>query len=96
MLKFFYAYLLGWQIERMINHEDPYTNLTETFSDFEKIGVRKLESMGILPFINFSHKGTAIKPQMPDKCKETNGDCLKWLNKYLTIEWREWDEMATK
>ena len=62
MLKFFYAYLLGWQIKRMLNHEDPYTNLTETFSDFEKIGVRKLESMGILPFINFSHKGTAIKP----------------------------------
>jgi hypothetical protein len=55
--------------------------------------------MGILPFLAFSYKGKAyehtILPNMPELCKETGGDCFAWVNKYLIINWRQWDEKTS-
>jgi hypothetical protein len=77
----------------MINFRDPYTNVNHTAANFDDIGERKLEKMGILPFLAFSYQGksfeNSILPQMPEKiCKETGGDCFAWINKYLIIDWR--------
>ena len=31
---------------------------------------------------------------MPELCKETGGDCFAWINKYLIIDWRMWNEKS--
>ena len=28
-----------------------------------------------------------------DMCKDTNGDCIKWLEKYITIKWVQNDSV---
>ena len=51
--------------------------------------------MGINPFMYFSYQGELIKPIDEVICKETAGDCLKWINKYLNITYQEYYSRST-
>ena len=42
--------------------------------------VTKMEEMGVNPFIYFSYNGTEIRPIDHVMCKDTEGDCMKWIN----------------
>ena len=64
----------------MINREDPYISVIDTISDFDKIGEWTMEEMGVNPFIYFSYNGIEIRPIDHVMCKDTEGDCMKWIN----------------
>ena len=43
--------------------------------------------MKTLPFYSVHYKGHRLKRTKDDKCNETDGNCLEFINKYLDIKW---------
>ena len=58
-----------------------------TAAEFNKIGVVKLKEMKAIPFHGFYYKNKEVKRNDPVLCKEYEGDCSKFVNKYLKIKW---------
>lgn len=73
----------------MINYENPYITTIEAISNFEAIGVPTLQKMGVNPFMEFIYKSKTLDKYNKDVCKETEGDCFKWINRYLKIQFIE-------
>lgn len=42
--------------------------------------------MGVNPFVHFSYKGHPLNKYSEKICHETGGDCFKWINQHLKIE----------
>ena len=43
--------------------------------------------MNVTPFLGFFYKGELLPINDEKTCKETGGDCQKFVTKYLKIEW---------
>lgn len=48
-------------------------------SDFDKIGQWSIEKMGLNPFLYFSYQGSEVPKFDKKLCKDTDGDCYKWI-----------------
>ena len=51
-----------------------------------KLGKVKLSDMKTLPFLAAYYKGNAIPRTSMDMCKEYDGDCFKFVNKFLKVQ----------
>jgi len=58
-----------------------------TTADFPKIGTIKLSEMETIPFYGFAYKNAKVMRNDPVMCKDFDGDCYKFVNKYLNITW---------
>ena len=56
----------------------------------EKLGDVKLSEMGVLPFIAPYYKGREIRREDNEMCKEFDGDCFKFFEKYIDLKWVEY------
>ena len=52
-----------------------------------EIGNQTLKDMGSMPYITLKYKGKVLPMKSDKLCKETNGDCRAFINKYLKIKW---------
>lgn len=55
--------------------------------DFNEIGEVSLQDMRTIPFIKLQFRAQDVKRNDTTMCKETHGDCLQFVNKYLNISW---------
>ena len=76
--------------ELMIKYKHFYHRNTVTAVNFNKIGIVALDDMGTLPFFSVHYKGKhlPIKSEKKKECAETNGDCFKFVTKFLKIKWK--------
>ena len=44
------------------------------------------------PYFMPYYKGRPLKKDSKEQCKETNGNCLEFVNKYLNIYWTTMNE----
>jgi hypothetical protein len=58
-----------------------------TAADFEEIGILKLSDMKTIPFYGYEYNNVRIKRTDPVLCKEFDGDCEKFVAKYLKMDW---------
>ena len=54
-------------------------------TDLFKLGKVNLSEMNTLPFLAPRYKGKGIPRTSMDMCKEHDGDCLKFINKFLKV-----------
>ena len=60
-----------------------------TTANLLDIGDVKLSEMKLLPFIAPYYKGWEIKRKDEIMCKEFDGDCFKFFEKYIDLKWVE-------
>lgn len=56
-----------------------------TTIDLIPLGKVKLSEMQTLPFVAPYYKGETVPRTSDTMCKESGGDCFKFVNKYLKI-----------
>ena len=61
-----------------------------TSANLLEIGEVKLSEMKLLPFIATYYKGNEIPRRDETMCKEFDGDCLKFFEKYIDLKWVEY------
>jgi len=55
-----------------------------------------MSEMKTIPFIAPYYKGKEIPRTSMTMCKEFDGDCMQYVQKYLKVKWiNEWCETAT-
>jgi len=50
-----------------------------------------MSDMGTLPFINLYHDYKTIHRTSKTMCHEFGGDCFKFIQKYLKVQWENYD-----
>jgi len=73
--------------DAMFNYQANVISENTTSSNFTDIGNITLSEMGTLPFIYPYYKGQMVQRESMEMCKEFDGDCFKFIKKYLKIEW---------
>ena len=71
----------------MIQYKGTIHNVVDTATDFEQVGVLRLDQTNTIPFFSVYFKGKILPRLSEEYCSETNGDCYEFHNKYVKFEW---------
>ena len=58
-----------------------------TQTNYDEIGKITMKEMGSFHFHALNYKGHLLKKKDEKICKEFKGDCMKFIKKYLKLNW---------
>ena len=89
-------FLILWyqNFYQMFFYQNNSITSNTSYADLIKLGNVKMNEMKMIPFVAPYYKGKMVPRQSMDMCKEFEGDCFKFVNKYLKIQWDNFKSKA--
>jgi hypothetical protein len=73
----------------MLQYDGDSIIQNSTLTNFKELGEVTIERTKSQPFFALRYKNWLISKKNETMCAETNGDCRKLLDNYLTYEWSQ-------